>query len=117
MKTTINFSAFVDAFRSMNRMGNFSHEGLEALFDYLEQYEQDGGEEIELDVIGLCCDYAESDILTIAQDYGIDLSEADQAIDEETKQDIIQEIVADYLNDNTIVVGVLDNGIIVYAIF
>lgn len=117
MKTTVNFSAFVDAFRSMNRMDNFSHEGLEVLFDYLEQYEQDTGEEIELDVIALCCDYAESDVLTIAQDYGIDLSEADQAIDEETKQDIILETVCEYLNDNTMIVGVLNNGNIVYAQF
>lgn len=117
MKTSVNFSAFVNAFRDMNRMDNFSREGLEALFDYLEQYEEDIGEEIELDVIALCCDYAESDVMTIAQDYGIDLSEADQAIDEETKQDIIQEIVADYLNDNTVIVATLQNGDIVYANF
>lgn len=117
MKTTVNFSAFVYAFRSMNRMDNFSREGLEALFDYLEQYEQDCGEEIELDVIAICCDYAESDIVTIAQDYQIDLSEADQAIDEETKQDIIQEIVCEYLNDNTMIVATLQNGNIVYANF
>jgi hypothetical protein len=117
MKTTVNFSAFVDAFRSMNRMDNFSYEDLEALFDYLEQYEQDSGEEMELDVIALCCDYDESDVMTITQDYQIDLSEADQAIDEETKQDIILETVCEYLNDNTIVAGVLDNGNIVYANF
>lgn len=117
MKTSINFSAFVDAFRSMNRMDNFSREGLESLFDYLEQYEQAGGEEIELDVIALCCDYAESDILTIAQDYGIDLSEADQAFDEQDKLDIVQEIVCEYLNDNTMIVATLGNGNIVYANF
>lgn len=117
MKTTVNFSAFVDAFRSMNRMDNFSHEGLEVLFNYLEQYEQDSGEEIELDVIALCCDYAESDILTIAQDYGIDLSEADECDDEQDKFDIVQEIVCEYLNKNTVIVGVLYNGNIVYANF
>lgn len=117
MKTTVNFSTFVDAFRYMNRMDNFSYEGLEALFDYLEQYEQDIGEEIELDVIALCCDYAESDVLTIAQDYGIDLSEADHALDEQEKLDIVQEIVCEYLNDNTMIVATLQNGNIVYANF
>ena len=59
MKQTINFSQFIDAFQSMNRIDHFSHEGLKALFDYLENYEEDTGEQIELDVITLCCDYEE----------------------------------------------------------
>ena len=117
MKTTVNFSAFVDAFRNMNRMDNFSREGLEALFDYLKDLESQIGEEIELDVIALCCEYAESDVMTIAQDYGIDLSEAGECDDEQDKLDMIQEIVADYLNENTMIVATLQNGNIVYANF
>lgn len=86
MKTTITFSAFVDAFHNMGRDIQFSYEAKRELFDYLEQYEQDCGEEIELDVIALCCDYAESDINTIIQDYGIDVSEADGVKMRKTKK-------------------------------
>lgn len=59
MKQTVNFSEFTDRFRDMNRDNNFSYEGKRALFDYLEQCEEDTGEEIELDIIGLCCEYTE----------------------------------------------------------
>lgn len=59
MKQTISFSQFTDAFRGMNRDNHFSYKGMRALFDYLEQYEDDTGEEIELDVIALCCEYSE----------------------------------------------------------
>ena len=51
MKRSIYFDDFVEAFEEMGRMGHFSEEGLKALFDYLEEYEEDTGIEIELDVI------------------------------------------------------------------
>ena len=59
MKQTVNSSDFVDAFRTHNRMDQFSYEGLKALFEYLEQYEEDTGEETELDVIAICYDFSE----------------------------------------------------------
>lgn len=63
MKQTINFTAFDSTFERMGRITNFSYEGRRALFDYLESCETDTGEEIELDVIALCCDYSEFDDL------------------------------------------------------
>lgn len=59
MKQTVNFHIFQDAFQNINRSNNFSYEGLQALFNHLEQLEEDIGEEIELDVIALCCEYTE----------------------------------------------------------
>ena len=59
MKQSIGFYQFCDAFRTMDRNEKFTYQGKRALFDYLEQYEDDTGEEIELDVISLCCDYTE----------------------------------------------------------
>ena len=38
---------------------NFTYEGKRALFDYLENLEEDTGTEIELDTIALCCEYSE----------------------------------------------------------
>ena len=58
MITTVRWYDFKDAFDDI-RPDNFSYEGLEALFDYLQMLEDDIGKPIELDVIGLCCDYSE----------------------------------------------------------
>lgn len=69
MKQTINQTQFTSAFHNMGRDNNFSHKGLLALFDYLEQYEQDCDTEIELDVIALCCEYNEQDLETIKKEY------------------------------------------------
>lgn len=50
-------SQFHDAFHHMGRKDNFSYDGLNALYDYLDELE-----EYELDVIGLCCGFTESSI-------------------------------------------------------
>ena len=66
MKNTINFYDFSDAFRKAGRGNQFNYEGQRALFDYLsiwtfgvEEYEDSTGEEIELDVVGICCQYVQ----------------------------------------------------------
>ena len=59
MKTTVSSYDFERAFIDCNRENNFSYAGKKALFDYLEEYEEETGEEIELDVIALCCEYTE----------------------------------------------------------
>ncbi|WP_341216117.1 hypothetical protein [uncultured Wocania sp.] len=70
MKQTINFTDFTDAFKNYNRQEQFSYNGKKALFEYLEEYEESTGEEIELDVIALCCEYVEYDSLEeFWQDY------------------------------------------------
>lgn len=58
MKQSVNFSQFCDSF-SETYKNNFSYEGKRALFDYLEEYEEGTGEEVELDPIALCCEYSE----------------------------------------------------------
>ena len=59
MKQTINQSQFIDGFREANRENQFSYNGKVALYDYLTQLEEDIGEDIEFDVIALCCEYNE----------------------------------------------------------
>ena len=71
MIKTINEYDFIDAFKKMGRTDNFSTSGLIALYEYLEMLGDDLGQEIELDVIALCCEYAEYDNLEEFQaDYG-----------------------------------------------
>lgn len=58
IKKTVNFSEFCDSF-SEERKDTFTYEGKRALFDYLEQYSEDSEEDVELDIIALCCEYTE----------------------------------------------------------
>lgn len=97
MKTTVNFSEFRDSFQEI-RPDNFSYEGLRHLFSWLEQYEEDTGEEVELDVIAICCDFSEDTFQNIADQYDFDLSQYET--DEEK-----QEAVADYLSNQGVYVG------------
>ena len=90
----------------MNRYEQFGYDALRIIFDYLEEYEENTGEELELDVVALCCEYTVQGHTGIAQDYSIDLSEADGDADAE------EAIVLDYLNENTTVLGQSDTGII-----
>lgn len=60
MKQYVTFSTFTDSF-SDSYKDNFTYEGKRALFDYLENLEEDMGEEIKLDTVALCCEYSEYD--------------------------------------------------------
>jgi len=69
MKQSVSITDFVNAFEKL-RPDNFSYEGLEALYNYIENLEQDEGEEFELDVIALCCSYSEyKDLEEYKQNY------------------------------------------------
>lgn len=83
MKQTINFFDFTDTFKQCGRKDQFSYAGLRALFDYLEDLEEQCDMEIELDVIALCCDYTEYRSLEDFQaDYGNEYEEMDDIMDD-----------------------------------
>ena len=78
MIQTINEWDFRNAFKSI-RPDNFSYDGLKALYDYFEQYEDATGDPIELDVIALCCEYVEYENLKeFENDYGKEFSNIDK---------------------------------------
>jgi len=58
MTQTVYFSDFCDAFTGSYE-NKFSYEGKRALFDYLENLEEDTGEQIQFDMVAICCDYSE----------------------------------------------------------
>lgn len=112
MKTTIsNVYQFRDAFHNAGRASQFSYEGLDVLFNYLEEVDS----EYELDVVALCCDYSEDSVADIARDYLIDLTDIDSTDDDYADQ--CQALVIDYLTDNGSVVGITPSGLIVYVQF
>jgi len=79
MKQSVYRGDFKDAFRSMGRQDQFSYDGLDRLFSYFEQMEEDTGEEIELDVIAICCEWAEyDDFDSFKKDTGHDIGNIEE---------------------------------------
>lgn len=106
MKTTVTESDFIQAFERMGRGGSFSRAGLCALFDYLESLEQDIGEELELDVIALDCEYSEfGSARDAAEEYGWEPDEDDE--------DTQEEAALNWLRARTQVIEVRGGGVII----
>jgi len=107
MKDTVTFSDFCDRFRDMGRNDSFTYAGKRALFDYLEELEDGCDMEIELDVVGLDCEYSEHDTaLEAAKEYGYEP-------EEECDEDETQEKAAEWLSGNTQVIRVGQYGVII----
>ena len=109
---TMDVYDFRAAFDRAGRQENFSYEGLEILFTYLEEiYSEDNW---EIDVIGLCCEFSEMTFDEVINTY-LDLSddELDEIKDDEDEK---REKVIQYLNENTSVCG-YDDDIVVFADF
>lgn len=101
-----------EEFRAYGRHSTFSHHAFDWLWDYLEQYEEDTGTPLEIDVIGLCCDYSEEDYDSIASSYNIDLPERDEDEDGGDHAESIREAILDYLRYNTVVLGYDDDSVL-----
>lgn len=107
MYQTINTASnFRDEFRACGRADQFSYEALGILFDYLEAYEMDTGEEIELDVVSICCDYTEAAPEDIARSYDMNIQGMDEG-------QVLDEVIAT-LEENCAYVGKTDAGAIIY---
>ena len=71
MKQTVTEYQFVDSFRACGRESQFTVAARRALFDHFENIEIWTDTEIELDPIGICCEFAEyPSALDAAKDYG-----------------------------------------------
>jgi hypothetical protein len=112
MKQTINLHQFREAFRLHERT-NFSYEGLAVLFDALEDFEAGGGEEMEFDVIGLCCDFVEMSLPELLEQYS-NISNEPLTDDNETE---IIGLATDYLQDETWLCGLTEQNTFVFQQF
>jgi hypothetical protein len=106
---TLSKSSFIDAFTHSSRKDQFSYEALEAIFDYLEDYSDSTGEPVELDIVGICCEWSEMTWQDVAMSYGVDLSSCDD--DDERIGE-----VESFLCDNTTVLD-LGEGSFVFVQF
>ena len=119
MKQTINLSQFRDAFMAV-RPDNFSYEGLEVLFDSFESLDDDTGNDSELDVIAICCEFSESTLDEIVDNYDIDLSISGNLTSSKNNpiaDEIKKQAVMGYLNYHAFVAGVTPSGTVVYQDF
>ena len=114
MHITVDSFMFVEAFRRMGRENQFSREALEALFNYLEEYEQDTGEDLELDVLGLCCEFTEyENAIMAAADYGFTSElEAEEYNSPEDFEEAREDEAREWLEDRTTVIS-FDGGLII----
>ena len=103
-QTINNASQFRDQFHRCGRGDQFSYEALGLIFDYLN----DSGSDVELDVIAICCEFAEDTWEDVAKNYGIDL----EGIDSYNDEAAAMEAVRDYLEKNTSVVGEVNGGFV-----
>ena len=102
MKTIVSEYQFVDSFRHAGRESQFSVRARRALFEYLEEYENSISEELTLDPIGICCEWAEyPSALKATHDYGAGGKENDT-----------EESALEWLQDRTQVVE-FDGGIVI----
>lgn len=109
MKETVDIHRFRAAFAEL-RPDNFSRPALVALFDYLDQLEQDLGEEQELDVIAICCEWTEyRDAIAAAEAYGWEAPEIPEG---EERDDTSDRKALEFLQDNTHVIE-FDGGVLV----
>jgi len=108
MKITVTESMFVEQFKRI-RPDNFSRAALEALFAHFDEMERDQGEEFELDVIAICCDWIEYDsALEAAEAYGFKAKDS-----EDERADISERDALEFLQDNTTVLDLGVNGVVV----
>lgn len=97
IQTISTLGQFRDQFVNAGRKDQFSYDALGLLFNYFDDID----EPVELDVVGICCEYSELTADEIRADYRLD-DDAD---------------VEAYLNDNTCVIGQTDAGAYVFAQF
>ena len=100
-------SLFISRFEDYKRVetlenpnGNFSYKGLRALFEYLEET-TDEENPLKLDVIALCCDFAEyKNLAEYLKDYS---NQHDKKTEDETDEEFLNRIEEE-INDETILI-------------
>lgn len=115
MKETINKYEIADRL-SQDRNSSFTYSGAMALAEYLEDLEEDLGEELEFCKVAIRCDFSQYEsLIDWATDY-FSQWRSDLSIDEDLEEDEnleeIEEIIREYIQDHGTLIE-FDDGIIV----
>ena len=112
---TVDFSLFCRAFANVGCDNNFSYAGKQALFDYLDNISEESGEDIELDIVALCCEYEESTAEEINVSYSLGF-ERQEDESEEDFEDRLNEEVGEFIENNSTLI-LAESGNFVYTAF
>lgn len=104
MKNTLTVSDIADALRDDDNAG-WSYAGAVALAEYFDNLDEETGEETELDVVAIRCEFSEYG--SAAEAYEQQTGDEPDGEDEDEKE----ENALKYLQDNTTVIE-FDGGII-----
>ena len=110
MYIQVTKNMFHNQFHVMDRVEQFSYDARSLLFDYLTEAEdngENGDAGLEMDIIGICCDFVEMSIDEFLRSYDIDIND---------KEDT-RESIENYINENSIFVGWSSDDSFVFAQF
>ena len=105
MKTTLNTHEIAEALYGDNNAG-WTRLGSLALAEWLEEMEEDTGEEVELDVVAIRCDFSEFKSLQkwLTDYYGEPIADALESagidMDGEEDEDETNDLIRDHIADN-----------------
>ena len=117
MKKTLSTYEVADILKQDDN-ANWSHAGSLALAEFLEEMEEATGEEMELDVVAIRCDFSEYDsLIEWAECYWGTVNKVCQASkhfgwDTETDEEEKEESIREHIEDHGILIE-FDGGIIV----
>ena len=117
MKTTLTTYGIAEAIKS-DTNANWSSAGAFALAEYLEEMEEATGEEMELDVCAIRCDFSEFESLEtwLSEYYGQPIEKAFLSagidLDGEEDEDEREELIRSHIQDHGQLVE-FDGGVIV----
>ena len=95
-------------FRECGRETHFSYEGFNALYDYLEEYSDEVGEDFKVDVIALCCDFTEySGWKELYENYSYSYNNESKTFEELEEDDELDDF-KEWVQDRTTVIEVTD---------
>ena len=103
----------------MNRGENFGYNGWRAIGDYLESLSDDLGEDVEIDIISICCDYSmeesiEDVFMEFSHEHGIDLPTMEEWGDMDDEERL--ETIEKFLQKSTAVV-ICEDDLIIWQAF
>jgi len=113
MKITLNTYQIADELKR-DTCARWSYNGSLALAEYLEEYEDSTGEEMELDLCSIRCDFSEhSSLLEWAHDYFSNaIEELGFDETEENDDDEVDSKIREYIQDHGTLIE-FDGGVIV----
>ena len=109
MKITLTTNQIAEMLRQ-DSPDSWSYNGAKALAEYMEEHEEQSGEEIEFDAVEIRCGFSEYDsLIAFAEDYSCVLQ-----LDKEKEWDELEEEIREFIQDRGHLIE-FDGGIIVSA--